>query len=209
MLVGHSLAGEELSSVASRYPNRVAAVVYLDAAYQYAFDNGKGTAMSEFQGNEPRPPAPGPDDLASFSAYAKRFARVNGVALPESEFRQGWDSTPDGKVGKRRIPPGAAGIKVGMKKYANIPVPALAIFAVPHDLGAWVKASSDPTVQEAARTFTALETPLTERQAKAFEEGVPNAHVVRLAGASHFIFLSNQADVLREMHAFVMAIAPR
>ncbi len=37
VLVGHSIAGEELSSVATRYPNRVAGLIYLDAAYPYAY----------------------------------------------------------------------------------------------------------------------------------------------------------------------------
>jgi non-heme chloroperoxidase len=37
VLVGHSLAGEELSSVGTRYPERVGALIYLDAAYGYAY----------------------------------------------------------------------------------------------------------------------------------------------------------------------------
>jgi hypothetical protein len=38
-----------LSSVATRYPGRVAALVYLEAGYPYAFDNGNGPTMKEFQ----------------------------------------------------------------------------------------------------------------------------------------------------------------
>ena len=203
VLVGHSLGGEELSSIANRYPQRVAALVYLDAAYPYAFDNGKGASISELRGSGPRPPAPGRDDLASFSALAKWGARMNGFALPEAELRQIYDSTPDGGVGKRRVPPGAAGLAIGMKKFATIPVPALVIFAVPHAQGAWIKDSTDPAVQEAAKNFAALETGLAERQAKAIEDAVPTAHVVRIPNASHVIFISNEADVLREMRAFL------
>ena len=33
VLVGHSVGGQELSSVATRYPSRVAGLVYLEAAY--------------------------------------------------------------------------------------------------------------------------------------------------------------------------------
>ena len=204
VLVGHSLAGEELSSIASRFPDRVAAVIYLDAAYPYAFDNGKGASMDELRrGGGPRPPTPGPDDLASFSALAKWTTRMNGFPLPEAELRQIYDSTPDGGVGKRRVPPGAAGLASGMKKFATIPVPALVIFAVPHGHGPWIKESSDPAVQEAAKTFDALDTSFTERQAKAIEDAVPTAHVVRIPLASHLIFISNETDVLREMRAFL------
>jgi pimeloyl-ACP methyl ester carboxylesterase len=38
ILVGHSLAGQELSSVGSRYPGKVAGLVYLDAGYRFAYD---------------------------------------------------------------------------------------------------------------------------------------------------------------------------
>ena len=38
---------------------------------------------------------------------------------------------------------------------------------------------------------------------KAFETGVPSARVVRIPHASHYIFQSNEADVLREMKAFL------
>jgi non-heme chloroperoxidase len=37
VLVGHSIAGEDLSSVGSRHPEKVAGLIYLDAGYGYAF----------------------------------------------------------------------------------------------------------------------------------------------------------------------------
>src|SRR5207302_1421528 len=37
VLVGHSIAGEELSSVGSRYPEKIAGLIYLDAGYSYAY----------------------------------------------------------------------------------------------------------------------------------------------------------------------------
>ena len=37
VLVGHSLAGQELSSIGSRFPDKVAGLVYLDAATGFAF----------------------------------------------------------------------------------------------------------------------------------------------------------------------------
>ena len=205
VLIGHSLGGEELSSVGSRYSERVAGLVYLDAGYQYAFDNGRGGTLDELQkiaNPLPPPPLPNKSDLASYSSLQAWFTRLNGITPPEAEFRQGWDSTPDGCVGKRRNSPMALIMK-GMKKYTDIPVPALVIFAVPHDQGPWIKNHADPAVREAAKARSAEEVVLVERQAEAFENGVPTARVVRLAGAHHYIFLSNEADVLREIRAFV------
>jgi len=43
----------------------------------------------------------------------------------------------------------------------------------------------------------------TTAQANAFEAGVPSAHVVRIPNADHFVYKSNEADVLREINAFL------
>ncbi|HWG76161.1 MAG TPA: alpha/beta hydrolase [Steroidobacteraceae bacterium] len=40
VLVGHSIAGEELTAVASQYPRRVAGLIYLDAFAEFAFSDG-------------------------------------------------------------------------------------------------------------------------------------------------------------------------
>lgn len=207
VLVAHSIGGEELSSVGSRYPARVAGLIYLDAGYPYAFDNGEVPGMQEFQKLQgPQPPSPGDADLASFGALQKYFERLNGFRFPEAELRQSWDSTPDGRVGKRREFPGSSKLLVGMKKYTDIPVRSLVIFANPHGQGLWVDSNKDPAVRSAAKAYSVALTALTEKQATAFESGVPTAHVVRLAGAHHYIYLSNQADVLREMRTFLAGL---
>ena len=211
VLVGHSLGGEELSSVATRHPSRVAGLVYLEAGYPYAFDNGTGPTMKEFQDLKnlaPKAPPPSESDpgLASFAALQQACLRALGFTYPEGELRQQFTTTPDGRVGKERDFPGDAMMLEGMKKYADIPVPALVIFAIPHSLAKWVNDSTDPKVREAAKAFSAADLVLTTRQAKAFEDGVPTAHVVRLPGADHYVYLSNEVDVLREMKSFLSTL---
>jgi hypothetical protein len=84
-------------------------LVYLDAAYSYAFDNGKGTEIMEIQKLQgPQLPPPNGADLASFNALGKYFQRVNGFRFPEAELRLQCESTPDGGVGKQRDLPGGA-----------------------------------------------------------------------------------------------------
>ena len=46
VLVGHSLGGEELTSVTDRHPERVAGLVYLDAGYAYAYYDSSRTGDS-------------------------------------------------------------------------------------------------------------------------------------------------------------------
>ena len=210
ILVGHSIAGVELSSVANSHPNLVAGLVYLDAAYSYAFDNGKGAIAMEMQKLQgPQPPPPGKADLASFSALQNYYERMNGFRFPEAELRTQRESTPDGGVGKRRDLPGTAlfmPLLTRTKKYTAIPVPALVIFANPHSQGIWVDENTDPSVQTAAKAYsTALEA-LTERQEKSVENGVPTAHVITLPGADHHVFLSNEAEVLKDISAFLASL---
>jgi pimeloyl-ACP methyl ester carboxylesterase len=109
VLVGHSIAGEEMSSLANGHPDRVAGLVYLEAAYPYGFNDGKVPTVKEFQSlGGPQPPPPGSSDLVSFSALQQYYLRVLGFTYPVGELRQQWASNPDGSVGAQRDFPGYA-----------------------------------------------------------------------------------------------------
>ena len=208
VLAGASLGGEELSSVGSRNPERIGGLIYLDAAYSYAFDNGKGVTLEEFleqlQDAGPQAPLPTAADTASFSAYQSWLKRTSGVTVPESEIRQTMTSGPDGRVGEPRTPSWvSAAVVRRMKKYADIRSRALAIYAVPSYSRTWLDGIHDPAVQASADTFFARMRVSMEKQANAFENGVPDARVVRLSGGHHLVFTSNEAEVLREVRAFV------
>ena len=89
-------------------------------------------------------------------------------------------------------------ILAGQQKYTDINVPSLVIYALPHSQGP--AAGNDPAARAA---IEARDVAITGAQAKAFESGVPTARVVRLPNANHYVFRSNEADVLREMNAFL------
>ena len=82
----------------------------------------------------------------------------------------------------------------GERKYTSINGSVLAIFAI----------SPKPTIGDAAvlKAWTNSAALITAR-ANAFEAGVPSAHVVRLQNADHYVFRSNEGDVLREMNDFM------
>jgi hypothetical protein len=94
-------------------------------------------------------------------------------------------------------PPISRDIMAGLQRYTSIPVPILAIFAVPH--GSPPSAGNDPATRDAIDEATTH----PRAQADAFEKGMPGAHGVRLPHASHNVFRSNEADVLREMNTFI------
>jgi non-heme chloroperoxidase len=91
-----------------------------------------------------------------------------------------------------------AAIVSGEHKYTEIRVPSLAFFAVPHDLSRVFP--GDPA-RHAAVAAADLER--QTRLANAFEAGVPSAKVIRLPNADHYIFRSNEAEVLRAMNDFL------
>jgi non-heme chloroperoxidase len=198
VLVGHSFAGEELSALGSQYPSRIAGLVYLDAAYDRTVPGLMG--ISVITG---RPAAPGPKDLASFSALRAYWKRL-GIPLPEADLRERFEANRDGSVGKPLITPGVgAAIMASIKKpdYEHVRVPALAIYAIPHELGPWVN-MDDSAVRATVADFETA----AEAQAREFQNSVARAQVVRLPRANHYVFLSNEADVLRELRAFLLQL---
>jgi len=164
--------------------------------------------MKEFQISGPRAPRPSDADLASFSSLQKWDAKVYGFRIPESEFRQTWDSDSSGRPRKERDFPGAQSfmaIMTSTNRTTQIPVPVLAIFASPHTPENWITTSADPAAREAAKSYYTAIDASTQRQMKALEAGVATARVVRLKGA-HYIFLSNETDTLREIRAFLTSL---
>lgn len=208
VLVGHSIAGAELSAIATAQPGRIAGLVYLDAAYPYAFDNGKGPRMAEFLIAGPKFPTPPEASMASFGALQQWNAEVSGVSSPEAELRQAWDADPSGRPLRMRHAPGAQAfgpILESGKAYPRIPAPALVIATLPHVVDKWISASNDAKTQEAARIYFDAIDAAAERQARAIEDGAPDVRVIRMRGA-HSIFLSNEAETLRAVRAFLAGL---
>ena len=121
-------------------------------------------------------------------------------------LRSVWQTeiAADGRMFRPRTPAkiGQA-IQAGMTTFSKLPsIPVLAICAVPQDRGPWLRDSSDPAITAYLEKTAAAQ----EKQVRSFETGVPTAKVVRLPKANHYVFLSNEADVLREMRAFAATL---
>ena len=199
VLIGHSIAGEELSSIGSRYPEKVAGLVYLEAGMGYAYyakESGWITIdmldlrkrMDQFQNGAMQNQKQFLGDLAaSTSQFQKDLEQMT---------KEIANAPPQTSPLPPR-PPIPAAIQFGEQKYTAIPVPILAIFAVPHRLRG--TSANDPAAKAAIEADLAR----TTAQANAFESGLPSAHVVRLPNADHYVFKSNEADVLKETDSFL------
>jgi pimeloyl-ACP methyl ester carboxylesterase len=198
VLAGHSLGGEELSSVGSRHPERVAGLIYLDAGYAYAYyDRSRGDLGIDLidlrKKLEQLQPGKGLQDPRHL------IEELLVTTLPgfERDLKEMQKNLGEAPAAPPALPPISQAIMAGMQKYTDIRVPALAIYAVPH-------ATGQPYKDDAARVAAeARDEATTGAQAKAFESGVLSARVVRLPHANHYVFFSNEADVLREMSAFL------
>jgi pimeloyl-ACP methyl ester carboxylesterase len=211
VLVGHSIAGEEMSSIGSRHPDRVAGLVYLDAGYPYAFYNQATGDMGL--------------DLHSLLAQLQQLQPLRGpvdsrpiiqdlldTELPRFErdlkdLKENLDAQPPALLKARATmtlpdsgPPQA--IIAGAQKYTHIPVPILAIYAEPHRAPP-AFAIKDSAARAAA---DARDSARVETQAEAFAAANPSVRLVRLPHADHYVFLSNEADVLREVNAFLAGL---
>jgi pimeloyl-ACP methyl ester carboxylesterase len=210
VLVGHSIGGEELSSVGLRHPEKVSGLIYLDAAQPYAFyDRERGDLDLDWKEIEKKveqiknAPMEAPSAIqelldTSLPAFERDLRNRQKTSETMLEALQ---ASPASLPTPRPLTGPSAAIMAGVHKYTGIAVPILAIFAVPSYFGSM--AANDPTVRAA---FEASIKASIEAQAKAVESGLPSARVVRIPNADHYVFQSNEADVLREMNAFISSL---
>ncbi len=207
VLAGHSIAGEELSSVGSRHPEKVAGLIYLDAGYGYAFyDSARGDLRIDSidlrKKLEQLLIGDGPDPRQLVKELLE-------TSLPQIEkelkdMQKTLDAAPANQPQPPRptAPTPAQAIIGGQQKYTGFSgVPVLAIFALPHETPPALRNKPDEAAAAEAREIETV-----GAQVKAFESGISGARVVRLAHANHYVFRSNQADVLREMNAFLAGL---
>lgn len=191
----------------SRHTERVAGLIYLDAGYSYAFyDQARGDMNIDLVDLEKKlaqlHPGKGPADPRPLIKELLE-ASLPGFEKDLREQQETLKTMPAAVLAAQAAPVGATteAIMSGMQKYTKIPAPILAIYAVPHDRGAL--ANPDPTARAAD---DARDEVTTGAQAKAFESALPSAKVVRISHADHYVFRSNEADVLREMNMFLAGL---
>lgn len=174
VLVGHSIAGEELSSVATRYPDRIAGLIYIDALQEYAFSDGRST-----------------DAL---------FTAQHPIRCRPGSFR-GVDCPLSPNMDPRR-PSQDAALMLGMHEYRHMgAVPALAIFALPHRRPVNVRTAAQIADFDA---FQQRQLARIHRIAGL----LPTFRILNIPYASHEIWESNEAQVVRDINNFV-ATLPR
>jgi pimeloyl-ACP methyl ester carboxylesterase len=185
-MVGHSMGGGEVSVLAVRHPDRVASVVYLDGAYDWA----DRTESGEVEEDEPA----SPDRFASYEEFADfvrsldpEFEKIWGPAF-DAMCRALVDTHPDGSVTEKLSDAEAAPFDEALREfrhpYADIAAPALAIYAV----GDSSKSSAATWRADCRHRFAAE---------------IANGQVLEIPDATHYLFLDHRDDVLLAIRTFL------
>lgn len=217
VLIGHSMAGGEMTTVARQHADRLSGLVYLDALGDLEDDPMRDREWVELQRQLPSgllpQPACDPVDRRTFAAYRSTSSCARGFAFPEAELRQMFENR-NGAVGPTRSP-AWVGQAIGegqvfSRDYAGIRVPVLAIVNGARTTEDLLAASSYHPASEAERTvidrFIARSEVVFGRAREKLTRQVPDARIVYLPLAGHYVFLTREPETLREIRAFVAGL---
>jgi non-heme chloroperoxidase len=212
VVAGHSMSGEELTTLGDEHSDRLAGLVYLDATADptdYPGNSPAYTALfnklpAAMRANGSKPDA---SDLKSFQAFHDFKVRQNGFEYPEAQLRASFNQNPDGSVGSYNTSDkvhNAIGRGALPRDYSRIRVPILALFS---SLSINYRYQPKDAQERAAiEEFDAATAVYDKRNKKNLLNAKGGVRMVDLPQADHYVFLSNQADVLREMRAFLASL---
>lgn len=205
ILAGHSLAGQELSSIGSRHPERVRGLIYLDAGYAYAiYDSARGDFRANVamlkQRLEQLQRSANSGDVASMDSMFTALLNQDLPAL-DRDLRAMHRTLGQAPAGISLLPPVRTGIEAaiddGMQRFTNVRGPVLAIFRLdnaPAGVG---------TDQEKTRQWIKSD----RGNVGTFSRGVPQADIIVLPGATHFVFDSNPTEVTAAIREFIQKLS--
>lgn len=199
-LIGHSIAGEELTRFAATYPRRVDRLVYLDAAYDRVALDSALDEIFPVPPDVPAPPEPSAADTASAAAYVAFVHRTRGVNIPESDIRirfryDGWreDATAAYQA-----------IHAEHPAYRSIRAPALAIYAVTDSVSQLEPWQRSDTAHRAGLWALVRGVGIAMAQSRAeFASRVTRGSVLEIHGGHHWIFVSHRDEVLNAIRDFL------
>jgi non-heme chloroperoxidase len=202
ILVGHSLAGDELTRFAGVHPDRVIKLVYLDAAADRA-------RFRELHKQVPPELSPAKSDLESLDSFRRWVSRMSFWSEAwEANLREIMVFSPDGKI-LREAKTGKAsrlliqGTIDSHPDYSKIRSPALsiAVLGFSSRMSDFVKTLPDSTRAKAEASLTRLRE-FQQQQIERFRKEIPNGRVVVFTNADHHCFIEKETEVVREMQDF-------
>jgi len=194
ILVGHSIAGDELTAFAASYPDRVDSLVYLDAAWDRSQES---EAEAVRNGKEaPGGPSIPKEALGSVDAYLSYFHKSFSSAWCdafEASLRDAIMIHADGSV-ERRTPDRVyrairKGSLLASLNYSDVKPRTLSLY-------------EDPSTVDDAQVRQELAKEI-EWDIALIKESGPQVQVAQLPGAGHYLFIDHLNDVVNKMNGFL------
>jgi non-heme chloroperoxidase len=214
ILAANSCGGHTLTLLAAQHPDRLGGLVYLEAVEDPMLTLADYILPAVDEANLPARVAPPTLDFSSADAYRRTQKARSGVAFPEGQVRYMFALKPDGSLGQELLSPTVRrAITTDARRkpdFSRVRVPVLALFRTvrPFEEIAKGYVIQNEAQRAALRQQTETETIMTKRWERDLLTGVPTAKIVELPGASLYMFLSHEADVMREIRAFAATLKP-
>jgi pimeloyl-ACP methyl ester carboxylesterase len=209
LLVGHSIAGDELTWLGGHHPNRFSGLVYLDAAYDRSGDDSAPVSRRLREINRslpPEPPIP-TEALLNYDTMSKFLLERGHTRYPEGELIAFLNVDKPFLAGTPAIDARtqqAIQAAIQSPDYRAVKVPALAVYAIENPdrpLPPWYD-TSDPKLHALVAERARLMNDLKRENIEQFRQNVAQGHVLELQGATHNLIQSNQQEVLLAIERF-------
>lgn len=210
IVVGHSLGGDEMTLFASNHPEMVAALVYVEAAYNRV---SARELMANYTAPSSEIPSATAADSISARAYREYYARANGLLMPLSEIEAMYKWSRDGRL--------AGGVTPGWiydqitksledPDYSRIGAAALAIYGTDYPVTELFVDydGRDPATQAAMRRYHEASLQTDKYSRDYFRRHMAKGRIVEIRGAGHSVYITHASQVLEAIREF-LADVPR
>jgi pimeloyl-ACP methyl ester carboxylesterase len=211
LLVGHSIAGEELTWLGGHHPERFRGLVYLDAAYDRSGNAVMKSRQSVLSRSlPPEPPIP-PEAMRNYQAMSALLAERGHVRLTEGELIAMWNVHKPFLAGMPSMDAQTLQAIVAALEapnYSAIKVPALAIYAISDPgkaLPSWYDAN-DAELKATLEDIGRVNDDTRRKNIELFRQGVRQGEALELPSATHYLIQSNQQQVLDAIETFSLQV---
>ncbi len=200
ILIGHSIAGDEITKFVTQHPNRVSEVIYLDAAYSHV-NSGKLPFPSLLKRTT--------RDSTSVQSFNNYLKRARGFTFPVDEIKHQYVFSEKGMLVKtvtsatigRAIVQG-----VTLPNYSAIKSPALAIYGQRNTAQQYFAAfplMDSVNQQKAINEFMPAWKSYYNEEISRFKSEKPDGWVKEIPGADHYVFLTHPDETEKLIRAFL------
>ena len=204
-LIGHSLGGDEMTFLARRYPDRVAALVYIEAAYSRVTARD---SLARFVAPESHTTFPTDEDKQSATSYRDYYARATGVTMPLSEIKAMYLWHEDGTYRGSATPSFVYGrimASLDDPDYSEIQIPSLAIYATDYPVTELFidYDERDSLVRSAMKAYHEAALRIDKLSREYFRAHMVNGRVIEISGAGHSLYITHRQETLSYIRAFL------